>query len=106
MPVVFHLATSAHSSHPSFRTKSETRRRPWPASPKADATPFPNMSYKPSASHLEKNPAAPSSLSLGSESHAPPLLALPSVSNIRRYHECAHDSKRTKFPCRRASTPD
>src|SRR6267378_4609321 len=97
MPVVFHLATSAHSSHPSFRTKSETRRRPWPASPKADATPALNTSCKPSANHPEKNPAAPSNSSLRNESPAPPLLAPPSPSRIHQSRECDRDSKQTGY---------
>src|SRR6267154_103106 len=106
MPVVFHLATSAHSSHPNSRKKPEMRHRPWPASPKADATPALNTSCKPSANHPEKNPAAPSNLSLRNESPAPPLPAPPSSSRIHQSREYARDSKQIGSLCPRVSTPD
>src|SRR4051812_17866462 len=106
MPVVFHLATSAHLSHPNPHTKSGTHLRLSPVSPKADATPFPNTSCKPSANRPAKNPAAPSSSSLRNESPAPPLLAPPSSSRIHQSREYARDSKQTGSLCRRASTPD
>src|SRR6267142_804183 len=100
MLVVFHLATSAHSSHPNSRKKPETRRRPWPASTKADATPALNTSCKPSANRPEKNPAAPSNSSLRNESPEPPRQAPPSFARIHRSRECVRDSKQREFPCR------